>query len=235
MTFKTDLESAVKEIFETRWKEREGKVVPDPEGLSLGNDAVKLNATVLYADMADSTDLVDSYSHKRLFAAEIYKAYLRCAARIIKSEQGTITAYDGDRVMAVFLGDSKETLAVRSAMKINYTVQKIINPLLKRQHPRTTYELKHVVGVDTSELFIARIGVRNDNDLVWVGRAANYAAKLCSLNGKYSTYITGKVFNSMGKDVKYRREDNSLMWDERVWTARNGMRIYGSTRMWEIT
>jgi hypothetical protein len=74
MTFKTDLEREVKEIFASTWKEREGKVVPDPEGLSLGNDAVKLNATVLYADMADSTDLVDSYSHMHHFAAEIYKA-----------------------------------------------------------------------------------------------------------------------------------------------------------------
>ena len=111
MTFKTDLESEVKEIFESKWKEREGQVVPDPEALKLGNDAVKLKATVLYADMADSTDLVDN--NKPHFAAEIYKAFLRCAARIIKNEQGTITAYDGDRVMAVFLGDSKNTSAVR--------------------------------------------------------------------------------------------------------------------------
>ncbi|SRR5258706_2958640 len=62
MTLKTDLESEVKAIFESTWEEREGKVVPDPKDLSLGNDAVKLKATVLYADMADSTDLVDSNS-----------------------------------------------------------------------------------------------------------------------------------------------------------------------------
>ncbi len=234
MTFKTDLEREVKEIFASTWKEREGKVVPDPEGLSLGNDAVKLTATVLYADMADSTDLVDSYSHMHHFAAEIYKAYLRCAARIIKDERGTITAYDGDRVMAVFLGDAKNDAAVRSAMKINYVVLEIINPLMKKQYPNTTYQLKQVVGIDTGELFVARIGVRNDNDLVWVGRAANYAAKLCSLNGKHSTYITGKVFNSMSKDVKYGGENNSLMWDEKVWTAQNNMRIYGSTWWWSI-
>src|SRR5260370_31674604 len=126
--------------------------------------------------MADSTDLVDG--HEPHFAAEIYKAYLRCAARIIKHEQGTITAYDGDRVMAVFLGNSKNTSAVRSAQMINYTIQAIINPSLKKQYPNTTYQLKYVIGVDTSELFVARIGVRNDNDLVWVGRAANYAVKL---------------------------------------------------------
>lgn len=233
MTLKTDLESEVKAIFESTWEEREGRVVPDPKDLSLGNDAVKLQATVLYADMADSTDLVDSHSHQ--FAAELYKAYLRCAARIIKNEQGTITAYDGDRVMAVFLGDAKNDLAVRSALKIHYVVQKIINPLMKDQYPKKTYQLKHVVGIDTSELLAARIGVRNDNDLVWVGRAANYAAKLCSLNGKYATYITGTVFNAMSKEVKYGGKDNSLMWEECVWTARNNMRIYGSTWIWEIT
>src|SRR5207249_8498905 len=115
-----------------------------------------------------------------------------------------------DRVMAVFLGNSKNTSAVRSAQMINYAIRAIINPLLKKQYPNTTYQLKHVIGVDTSELFVARIGVRNDNDLVWVGRAANYAAKLCSLNGDYSTYITTDVFNSMDKGVKYGGKDNSL-------------------------
>src|SRR5712691_2178047 len=98
MTLKTDMESEVKEIFKSTWTEREGEVVPEPEDLSLGNDAVKLKATVLYADMSDSTDLVDD--HKHPFAAEVYKTYLRCAARIIKDEKGTITAYDGDRIMA---------------------------------------------------------------------------------------------------------------------------------------
>src|SRR5260370_23317492 len=164
----------------------------------------------------------------------MYKVYLSYAARILKNEQVTITAYDGDRVMAVFLGDAKNDLAVRSALKIHYVVQKIINPLMKDQYPKKTYQLKHVVGIDTSELLAARIGVRNDNDLVWVGRAANYAAKLCSLNGKHSTYITATVFNSMDKSVKYSGKDNSLMWDEKVWTARKDMKIYGSTWWWPI-
>lgn len=234
MTFKTDLESEVKEIFVSPWKEREFKVVPTPNDLSPGNDAAKLDATVLYADIADSTNLVDRYSHQHDFAAEVYKTYLRCAANIIKNEQGTITAYDGDRVMAVFLSDSKNDSAVRSALKINYAVQEIINPLLKSQYPRKAYRLKHVIGVDTSELFVARIGVRKDSDLVWVGRAANYAAKLCNLNGEHSTYITGKVYDSMDKDVKYSGKDNSLMWDKYVWTERNNMRIYGSIWTWEV-
>ena len=214
MALKADLESEVKAIFESKWTKRDGQVVPDPKDLQLGNDAVKLQATVLYADMAHSTDLVDG--HKPHFAAEIYKAYLRCAARLIKHEQGAITAYDGDRVMAVFLGNSKNTSAVRSAQMINYAIRVIINPLLKKQYPDTTYLLKHVIGIDTSELFVARIGVRNDNDLVWVGRAANYAAKLCSLNGSYSIYITGDVFDVMHDSVKYSERDKSLLWHKDV-------------------
>jgi hypothetical protein len=48
---------------------------------------------VLYADLADSTKLVDEY--QRPFAAEIYKTFLHCAGKIIRAEDGTITAYDG--------------------------------------------------------------------------------------------------------------------------------------------
>jgi len=139
-------------------------------------------------------------------------------------------------VMAVFLGNLKNDSAVRSAMKINYAVHKIINPLLKNQYPKETYQLKQVVGIDTSELFVARIGVRNDKDLVWVGRAANYAAKLCNMNSKYSIYITGDVFDAMSKDVKYGGKDNNaLMWNKEVWTAHNNIRLYGSNRRLQIT
>src|SRR4051812_36873707 len=62
----------------------------------LSNDAVEIDGTVLYADLAESTPLVKGY--KDWFAAEVYKNYLYCAARIIRLRGGVITAYDGDRV-----------------------------------------------------------------------------------------------------------------------------------------
>src|SRR6266404_4266650 len=51
----------------------------------------------------------------------VYKSYLTCAAKIIKSD-------NGDRIMAVFIGKSKNTTAARSALKINGAVKTIINP-----------------------------------------------------------------------------------------------------------
>jgi class 3 adenylate cyclase len=66
---------------------------------------------------------------------------------------------------------------------------------LLKQYPHRTYKVRHHLGIDTSSLFVSRIGVRNDNDLVWVGRAANYAAKLCAIREYDTTFITEEVFN----------------------------------------
>jgi class 3 adenylate cyclase len=226
MALKDDLESEVETIFKEVWSKRDGTVVPESDDLKLGNDAVKLDATVLYADISGSTKLVDDY--KPAFAAEIYKAFLHCAAKIIRAEDGVITAYDGDRVMGVYIGDSQNTSAARSALKINYARIYIINEKLKKQYPKTTFSLQHTVGIDTSSLFIARTGIRGSNDLVWVGRAANYAAKLSALSPSYASYVTADVYNSMNKSQKVS-SDGRAMWTRLTWTEMDDMTIYGST------
>lgn len=231
MPLKEDLESEVKQIFKEQWTVETTKSVPDPDQLRLSNHAKDLEtATVLYADLDGSTNMVDNYDWT--FSAEIYKAYLRCSARIIAAEGGVVTAYDGDRIMAVFTGDAKNSNAVRAAMKINHAVVKIIRPALSAQYPNRDFTLKHVVGVDTSQLRAARIGVRGYNDLVWVGRAANYAAKLTSLSEK-PLWITKAVYDVMNKDVKYSR-DGREMWEKRSWTAMNNMEIYRSGWMYNV-
>ncbi len=146
MGLKSDLESEVGTIFRSGWAERQGTVVPDADSVKLTNDAVNLNATVLYADMANSTAMVDYGG--RFATPESYKCFLHCAAKIIRSEGGTITAYDGDRVMAVYLGGSKNTLAVRTAMKITWASINIINPAKERQYPQNNYPVRHAIGID---------------------------------------------------------------------------------------
>lgn len=230
MALKDDLKADVAAIFKEAWSVRDGTVVPAPEDLKLSNDVVRLNGTVLYADLAESTKLVDS--KKAEFAAEIYKAYLRCAAKIISAEGGSITAYDGDRIMGVFIGYSKNTSAVRTAMKINWARLNIINPAIKQQYANEDYLVKHTIGVDTSKLFIARTGIRGSNDLVWVGRAANYAAKLSSMSSEYPSWITGTIYDNMHVSVK--QTDGRNMWEERTWTSMGNMRIFRSKWYWPL-
>lgn len=231
MALKDDLEKDVKFILtDDKWTLRDGKVVPEPEDLRLGNDGVNLNATILYADMAGSTALVQRY--KATFATEVYKCYLSCSAKILKNEGGAITAYDGDRIMAVFIGGSKNTSAIRAAMKIRYAVSEIIQPAINRQY-NTDYKLEHSTGIDTSNVLVSRVGVRNDNDLVWIGRAANFAAKLSDLPKGY-TYITDSVFDNCDESVRLGGNPKKSMWEERSWTAMNKIRIYRSSWRWNV-
>jgi class 3 adenylate cyclase len=116
-------------------------------------------------------------------------------------------------------------------LKINHAVTQIINPAIRYEYKNSTYEVRHAVGVDTSKLFAARTGIRGSNDLVWVGRSANLAAKLCSLReGAYASWITEDVFNAMHDEAKYT--DGKLMWEERTWAARN-MAVYRSNWHWK--
>ena len=111
MALGDDLRAEVRKIFQEQWTTVSSGVVPESVNLELRNDAVTLNGTVLYADLDRSTELVDT--KKSWFAAEIYKTYLVCPARIIESERGAITAYDGDRIVAVYTGKRRNDKAVR--------------------------------------------------------------------------------------------------------------------------
>lgn len=232
MALNDDLIEEVQKTFREVWVEQATTDVPDPEDLKLGNHAKNLaKATVLYADLDGSTSMVDTKTWS--FSAEVYKAYLRCCARIVAAEGGIVTAYDGDRVMAVFTGEMKNTRAVRAGMKINQAVETIINPKLKAVYTTTDYVVKHVIGIDTSQLRAARIGVRGYNDLVWIGRAANHAAKLTDLPQK-PLWITKAVYDEMADVVKVHSQTKVNMWEKFTWTKMDGAEIYGSTYRFEI-
>lgn len=222
-----DLTAEVGTIFRSHWSIREGQVVPDTPDIKLGNEGVTLDATVLYADIDGSTTMVDS--HTAQFAAEVYKSYLLCAARLIRSEGGIITAYDGDRVMAVFIGTSKNTSAVRCGLKIKSAVLEIINPAIKRQY-NSDFTLQQVVGIDTSGLLVARTGIRGSNDLVWVGPAANHAAKLSGISEQpYATFISSAVYENM--NILVKKTNDVDMWEARTW---HGRTVYRSSWYWHI-
>ena len=228
MRLKQDLEAEVEAILGTSWQGRGGREVPEPEDVRLGNDAVMLDATVLYADMADSTALVTTYHW--WFAAQIYKAYLISACRIIRQNSGVITAFDGDRVMAVYVEEGRDAAAARTALQIRFAVERIINPAIQRRFA-TDFAVKQVVGIDRGILYAARTGIRGSNDLVWVGTAANYAAKLSSVRDGYATHVTDAVYRNLDNSTIYVA-NNQHMW-MRYCRAATGLTMHCSNYCWE--
>lgn len=227
----SDLKTSVEAIFKSKWTTRKGLVVPEPEDIKHSNEAVELDpATVLYADLSQSTALVNE--KKWEFAADIYKSFLLCAATLIRDEGGKITSYDGDRVMGIWIGNKQCDDAVRCALKINYAVQEILTPAMKLGWT-TDYKPIQVVGVDKSSIRATRTGVRKYNDIVWVGRAANYAAKLTTIKRDERTFITKSVYDSLTRDLKIS-SGGTNMWNSYTWNTQDSHPIYGSTYWWRI-
>lgn len=217
MALKDELMAKVLGYARLQWPEiPQGRVVPDPTSpnLTQGNTGIRIDATVLYADIDGSTSMVDVLPDTR--SAEYYKAYLECAAKVLKSNDGVITAYDGDRAMAIFMGDLQVQNAVQAALQLNWAVREIINPVFAAQYSVSHIELRHTIGIDKSQILAAKIGVRVDNDVVWVGPAANYAAKLNGFNGLDASYpirITEQAMQVLGLMAFTRTVNGQTIWE----------------------
>lgn len=230
MGLKSDLEEEVAKIYREAWNRRDGRKVPEDTDVASGNVGVDLQAAILYSDLSKSTKLVDNYEDA--FAAENYKTFLRCASKIIRSEGGEIRSFDGDRVMGIFIGDTRFDAATRCGLKINWAVKNIVQAKMKAQYPNTNYVMKHVTGIDASKVMATKGGIRNSNDLLWIGKSANHAAKLCALD-EFPTWISGTVYDELSEKTKLSEGKN--MWQERKWTAQNNRRIFGSTYWWSLS
>lgn len=223
-----DLAKEVASIIRSSWDLRDGQVIPETEDLTLGNSGVKIQATILYADLADSTELA---LYDQEIAAEVYKSYLLGTTRIIRANGGQIRSFDGDRVMGVFIGDRKNTSAAKAALKINYFFTYVLQPQFLAFYERlesSPFKFAQCAGVDTGEIRIARAGIRNNNDLIWVGRAPNIAAKLSSIREPgFSSYITAEVFGQLHDSAKFF--NGTPMWEQRSWASGNP---YGTTTIY---
>jgi len=240
MGLREDLESEVDSVIATKWDVRSGSVVPSAEDVALGAGAVKLNATMLYADLADSTKI--AMQLPAWLAAEIAKAFLATSCRIIRFHGGHIRSFDGDRVMGVFIGGDRSIRAVKAAMQISWTVIEVLRPKFARYPPFASsgLSIRHGTGIDVGEVFVARTGIRRNNDLVWVGRAPNIAAKLASIReGTFTTYVTDAVFSELDDSTYWHQPgggvSKKIMWHYWNWPdAPAGMRpeSYRSSYYW---
>jgi adenylate cyclase len=236
MSKEEDIKSNITSIIKQVWNDRDGQVVPETSDITLtSGGAVNLDATMLYADLADSTELA---MYDRKLAAKVYKAFLMTCSTIIKDHGGVIRSFDGDRVMGVFIGNSKNSNAAKCALNINYAFLKILKPTFEASYNSIRegkIKLAHCVGIDTSKVLVVRAGIVNNSDLVWVGRSPNVAAKLSNIrNSPYNTYITSEVYNRLLDSSKYS-EGNDMWIKVTTWNEVSGIStIYKSSYWWIV-
>lgn len=231
MSFESDLRSDVSEFFRTKWEITDGYVIPDPEDLPLGNSARKLDIVILYADMANSTSMVQTFTKE--YCAEIYKAFLHTCCKAIKRNGGELISFDGDRIMAAFIGESKNSIAAKTALNIKWAIKVVVQEEHDRIYQGKGIKLNYCVGIDSCEHIVARTGIRGDNDLVWVGNAANLAAKLSTIrDAPNHSYITERVYKKLNESSKFDGE-GKCMWQSEF-SSEIGETVYKSSYQWTI-
>ena len=212
MGLAADTKVGIDGVLTEAWAITTGTVVPGTDGITLKNGGRRIDATYLYADLANSSELAQTV--KDDIVAKVIRSYLNAAARILKHHGGAIRSYDGDRVMAIFIGSSKNSSAALAAFHLNWAVREVIRAKLDNKWPRSLadYTMHHGVGIATGEALIVRAGVRDSNDLVSIGSAPNISAKLSELRRRPDIYITSDVYGMLNEKAKVRNDGVSTIW-----------------------
>lgn len=207
------LKDRVGTLFDTTVDQREGRVVPTTGDVALKNGAVKIDAAFLYADLAGSAKLSQACPWST--TAKIIRAFLDCSTRLIIKHGGHIRSFDGDRVMGVFIGDSKNSNASICGREIHWSVRNIIQPAAVKKFTSirdSGIEIRNCSGIDVGDVRAVRSGVRDNNDLIWIGKAASFSAKLSDVRADgYCTYISARTYNKLSREAKFD-DDGKNMW-----------------------
>lgn len=221
-------------ILDATWNVRSGTVVPQTEDVVLANGAVKLDAVVLYADLFHSTEMQSAFPNSMV--ARIVRAYLSSMTRLINDAGGHVRSFDGDRVMGVFVGVQKNSVAARCALKMNYVVDKMLRPRAEAKFPSLVtkgFAIDHCAGIARSEVLVVRGGVRGSNDLVFVGQAPNLAAKLSEIReSPSSTWITWSVYQYLHGWAKIGSNGNNMWTSTKRQVAGQMWDLYRSGWTW---
>lgn len=235
MSLNDDIKCDVQNIIDKPWSLRNGQKVPSTEDIKLAGGAVELDATFLYADLANSSKMAKEFD--RRVAAKIMKSFLSTTCRLIRSLGGTVVSFDGDRVMGIFLGKLKNTTAAKCGLQIKYVVNEVIRPKFENKYDtvkNASFTISHAVGVDTGTIMGVRGGSHGTNDLIWIGQAANLAAKLSDIRMTYKkTFITATVYNMLHKSSIYDGDQQNI-WEEATYDhLGENITIYRSNYHWE--
>ena len=224
----------VQNTIDMQWKKRSGNKIPETEDIALSGGAVEIDATFLYADLANSSKMAKELD--RRVTAKILKSFLAAVSKLVKHNSGKIVSFDGDRVMGVFYGESKNSNSAKCALQIKHVVENAIKPKFENKYDtvrNASFTINYGVGIDTGTVFSVRGGVRGANDIIWIERAPNLAAKLSDLReGVYKTFITKRVYDRLNE--KSKLVDSTDMWERRTWSFLDeDITVYRSKYSWK--
>jgi adenylate cyclase len=236
-TTKTDLQAMVDGFLAGTYATTNPRGVPEAADIPLGNNAAKLTASALFIDLRQSSDITNAF--RRQTAAKMLKSYFDGCVRIVNHNSGVVRSFNGDGLLALFIGDQRADHAVKAAMQIKWFVEHILWPKFNgyfaaNQAARgARLNFSFGAGVDDGDIYAVRVGIRGTNDVAWVGRCTNTAAKLSNvLHHPRNIAVTRLVYDQLSSARKLSKGINMWSPSER-WGEFGGLRrAYRTTTYW---
>ncbi len=164
-----------------------GKYVPqDVANLLLTDDSTaepkNVQATVLFLDIVGFSSISENMSPAEV--VETMNAFFSDAVHLIEEQEGMVTQFQGDAILAVFNVPIERKdhaiSAIRAALSILETLE-------RRNY--AGHELRCRIGINTGPLVAGAIGAQDRLSYTVYGDAVNVAARLEQMNKEHGTQI----------------------------------------------
>ncbi len=176
------------------------QLIQNPRALNLGGETKEIS--VVFADIRGYTRLSETMAPEQMM--NLLNSYLEIMVKEIWDEEGTVTAFIGDAIMAIFnapLQQEDHALrAVRAAWKMRMAVLEY-----QRMHPLGV-PISFGFGVNTDFATVGNIGSQErQQNYTAIGDAVNVAARLQQNTSDNNILLNHSTFVRTRKHVKVQQ------------------------------
>lgn len=210
----------INEYVDQSYTQTETSLVPKKNDLTFGNTVKKIkHAKVFYIDLRKSKKILSDSTD--FWSIKIHKSFLRIVIHCIEKRDGHVRSFNGDGVLAFFVGEKSASKAVKAALDIKAFVLKLNDKLEKKKKNPIDFG----IGIGQGPIMVAKSGKGGDDqskqDLVWIGIALYVSVELSEFaenpnNIWISRHVRDtisvenhlNVINNDGKSIWYKVNKN---------------------------
>ncbi len=173
------------------------QLIRDPMALKLGGETKEIS--VVFADIRGYTRLSESMPPEEVM--NLINRYLKIMCESIWEEEGTLTAFQGDALMAIFNAplpqETHALRAVRAAWKMRMAVQEY-----QRLHPQEA-PVSFGIGVNTGLATVGNVGAQERlQNYTAIGDVVNVASRLQNNVGDNNILLNDPTYTQVNRSVR---------------------------------
>jgi class 3 adenylate cyclase len=171
----------------------EGRVLPKLEDLAV-MEGRQVEAAFVYTDLDSFTKIVAAQPTKVSFV--LLQAFVELVTRITAHYEGAVVDCAGDRLLSVFHRPARNYSEepVHQAITAAFWIQTMLQASADVFGERGILAPSVGIGIDYGSVTVGCVGFKNNKRLIFLGNAANNAAKLQDLAGPGETVISYAAF-----------------------------------------